>query len=75
MRSPISVKIPKRSESAFPNKRIFHFDLTSGWPHAFGAMRRPRRAGQGREEWGIGNWTFRSKRYFRLERVGCGSFK
>ena len=32
MRSPISVKIPKRSESAFPNKRIFHFDLISGWP-------------------------------------------
>jgi hypothetical protein len=36
MRSPISVKIPKRSESAFPTKRIFHFDLTSGWPHALG---------------------------------------
>ena len=31
MRSPISVKIPKRSKSAFPNKRVFHFDLTSGW--------------------------------------------
>jgi hypothetical protein len=28
MRSPISVKIPKGSESAFPTKRIFHFDLT-----------------------------------------------
>jgi hypothetical protein len=26
MRPPISVKIPKRSESAFPNKRVFHFD-------------------------------------------------
>jgi hypothetical protein len=38
MRSPISVKIPKRSESAFPNKRTFHFDLTSGWPHAFGTQ-------------------------------------
>ena len=24
--APISVKIPKRSESAFPNKRVFHFD-------------------------------------------------
>ena len=38
MRSPISVKIPKRSESAYPNKRIFHVDLTSGWPHAFGTQ-------------------------------------
>jgi hypothetical protein len=32
MRSPISVKIPKNSESAFPNNRIHHFDLTSGCP-------------------------------------------
>jgi hypothetical protein len=38
MRSPISVKIPKRSKSAFPNKRVFHFDLTSGWTHAFEAQ-------------------------------------
>jgi hypothetical protein len=35
MRSPISAKIPKGSESAFPNKRVFDFDLTSGWAHAF----------------------------------------
>jgi hypothetical protein len=54
MRSPISVKIPKSSESAFPNKRIVHFDLTSGWPHAFGMrflnqiVRMRRRDEQGR---------------------------
>ena len=38
MRSPISVKIPKRSERAFPNKGYSHFDLTSGWRHAFGTQ-------------------------------------
>jgi hypothetical protein len=38
VQSPISVKISKRSDSALPNKRIFHFDLTSGWPHAFGTQ-------------------------------------
>jgi hypothetical protein len=28
MLSPISAKIPKGSESAFPTQRIFHFYLT-----------------------------------------------
>jgi hypothetical protein len=62
MRSPISVKIPKRSESAFPNKRTFHFDLTSGGPHGFGTqfsikslrvMRRRDKQGRGGKGGGV----------------------
>ena len=61
MRSPISVKIPKRSESAFPNKGYSTL-ITSGWPHAFGTqfsnqIRVMRRAGQGREGKGGGSAT------------------
>ena len=32
MRSPISGKIPKRLESAFPNKKGIPIGSTSGWP-------------------------------------------
>jgi hypothetical protein len=79
MRSLISVKIPKGSESAFPTKRIFHFDLTSGWPHAFRTqfsnqivrvMRRRDEQGRGGKSGGSATELLWVARYFRLEPVG-----
>jgi hypothetical protein len=58
MRSSISGKIPKRSESVFPNKIEFHFDLTPGCPRlcseAIFVFQSNRRLMQRRDEQGRG---------------------